>query len=193
MMQRDDDAFLTALIQAVSNGDHQALARLYDRTSSTLYAVLLRMLRDPELAREALQDCYIRVWQRAETFDPARGEPIAWLIGNARYRALDILRQAGHRSQEISDDHLAEMPDPEPGPEQESEELDGLQRLMRCMDDLSEVQRKSVLLAYYKGYSHQELSEAMDAPLGTVKAWLRRGLAKLRSCLSRQSSSGTES
>lgn len=73
----------------------------------------------------------------------------------------------------------------EPGPEDRAVEREGLERLMRCMRGLSEVQRKSVLLAYYEGYSHTELAQAMGAPLGTVKAWIRRGLARLRECLER--------
>lgn len=180
MMPREDDALLTALIQAVSAGDHDALAQLYDRTSHLLYPVLLKMLGDPEQANEALQDCYIRVWQRAETFDPERGEPVSWLIGNARYRALDQLRNRRRRADEVSDEALAELPDLEPGPDQETEALERLSHLMKKINRLSEMQRKTILLAYYKGYSHQELAEALGAPLGTVKTWLRRGLAALR-------------
>lgn len=180
MMPRDDSALLTALIQAVSAGDHDALAQLYDRTSPVLYPVLVKILHDPELAKEALQDCYIRVWQRAETFDPERGEPISWLIGNARYRALDCLRRSGPRDREVSDEVLAELPGSEPGPDEEAEDNERLTRLMRYLNGLSEMQRKSILLAYYKGYSHQEMAEALQAPLGTVKTWLRRGLSALR-------------
>lgn len=179
-----DDGHLAALIAAVRHGDHAALAQLYDETHGIVHAVLLRMLHDPEQAQEALQDCYIRVWQRAETYDPERGEPVSWLIGNARYRALDLLRQARQlREREVPDDVLETVADGEPGPQQESEALEDLQQLMTCVRELPEMQRKAVLLAYYRGYSHQELSEALGAPLGTVKAWMRRGLARLRSCL----------
>lgn len=181
----EDQARLAALLLRIARGDQRALAELYDLTSPILYGLLLRMLRAPERAQEALQDCYVRVWQRAETYDPAKGEPVGWLIGVARYRALDILRQ--RRDLNLSGvEHPpdeAELPDLEQGPEDRAVEREGLERLLRCMRGLSEVQRKSVLLAYYEGYSHTELAQAMDAPLGTVKAWIRRGLARLRECL----------
>ena len=178
---------LIELITAIGHGDQDALASLYDATSPILYGLLLRMLRRPDWAQEALQDCYLRVWQRAETYTPDKGEPIAWLIGNARYRALDILRSARKRLvRDADEDPIAlELPDLAPSPEDRAVESEGLARLNICLRGLSEVQRKSVLLAYYEGYSHQELSAAMNAPLGTVKAWVRRGLAKLRECLQR--------
>ncbi|MGQ0622537.1 MAG: sigma-70 family RNA polymerase sigma factor [Panacagrimonas sp.] len=176
---------LAELIAAIGLGNRQALGELYDATSPILYGLLLRMLRRPEWAQEALQDCYIRVWQRSETYTVEKGDPIAWLIGNARYRALDLLRSARDRSDRTESDERAifDLPDLAASPEDRAVEREGLERLSRCMRGLSEVQRKSVLLAYYEGYSHQELSEAMHAPLGTVKAWIRRGLAKLRECL----------
>lgn len=181
----EDQARLAELLARVAQGNQRALADLYDQTSPILYGLLLRMLRVPERAQEALQDCYVRVWQRAETFDSTKGEPIGWLIGVARYRALDILRQ--RRDLSVPDvenpPEGAELPDLEQGPEDRAVEREGLERLLRCMRGLTEVQRKSVLLAYYEGYSHTELAQAMHAPLGTVKAWIRRGLARLRECL----------
>ncbi|MGQ0699628.1 MAG: RNA polymerase sigma factor [Panacagrimonas sp.] len=181
-----EPAKLVELIAAIGRGDRQALGELYDATSPILYGLLLRMLRRPDWAQEALQDCYIRVWQRSETYTPDKGDPIGWLIGNARYRALDLLRAArerGNRTESTDEETIFSLPDHQPSPEDRAVESEGLQRLSRCLRGLSEVQRKSVLLAYYEGYSHPELSQAMNAPLGTVKAWLRRGLAKLRECL----------
>ena len=179
---------LAALLTRVAGGEQRALASLYDLTSPILYGLLLRMLRRPELAQEALQDSYLRVWQRAETYTAAKGEPIGWLIGVARYRALDVLRRRREGAPGLLDTpalHDVDLADLEPGPEALAVEREGLERLLRCMRGLSEVQRKSVLLAYYEGYSHTELAQAMDAPLGTVKAWIRRGLARLRECLDR--------
>lgn len=186
-MRAEPSEKLIELVAAVGRGDGKALGELYDATSPILYGLLLRMLHRPDWAQEALQDCYIRVWQRAETYSPDKGDPIAWLIGNARYRALDLLRAARERGERTEWDEqvMQELPDLSPGPEDLAVESEGLRRLARCLRGLSEVQRKSVLLAYYEGYSHPELSQAMHAPLGTVKAWLRRGLAKLRECLER--------
>lgn len=179
----EQQAQLSALLGRIATGDAGALAALYDQTSSILYGVLLRMLRDPLRAQEALQESYIRVWQRAARYDPARGEPIAWLIGVARYRALDLLR--GERPVADSPAAAEDLVDLNPGPEDRAVQRESLDRLLRCLRGLSEVQRKSVLLAYYEGYSHTELSAALRAPLGTVKAWVRRGLAQLRECLER--------
>jgi len=179
---------LGTLLSRVAGGDQRSLAELYDLTSPILYGLLMRMLRRPEWAQEALQDSYLRVWQRAEAYDASKGEPIGWLIGVARYRALDLLRTRRDGDIEVSDTEAPEAVDiegQESSPEDRAVESEGLERLMRCMRGLTEVQRKSVLLAYYEGYSHTELSQAMDAPLGTVKAWIRRGLARLRECLER--------
>lgn len=185
----EEQVRLATLLERIAAGEQSALAQLYDHTSPILYGLLLRMLRQPERAQEALQDCYLRVWHRAETYSVAKGEPIAWLIGVARYRALDVLRSRrmaeGAAVPLETDSVVLEAPGLqfEPGPEDRAVEREGLERLMRCMRGLSEVQRKSVLLAYYEGYSHTELAQAMGAPLGTVKAWIRRGLARLRECL----------
>lgn len=179
---------LGALLARVARADQRALAELYDLTSPVLYGLLMRMLRRPEWAQEALQDSYLRVWQRAETYDVAKGEPIGWLLGVARYRALDLLRSRRGDDLEAADPVspvAADLAGLEIGPEDRAVEREGLERLLRCMRGLTEVQRKSVLLAYYEGYSHTELSQALDAPLGTVKAWIRRGLARLRECLER--------
>lgn len=185
----EEQRHLAGLLARVAQHEQAALGELYDRTSPILYGLLLRMLRQPERAQEALQDCYLRVWQRAETFTGDKGEPIAWLIGVARYRALDVLRSRRHEliqdPADLEGQEAAETVD-EPlqlGPEDRAVEREGLERLLFCLRGLSEVQRKSVLLAYYEGYSHTELAQAMGAPLGTVKAWIRRGLARLRECL----------
>jgi RNA polymerase sigma-70 factor, ECF subfamily len=188
---REEQAQLTGLLGRIAQGEQAALGLLYDRTSPVLYGLLLRMLRRPEWAQEALQDCYLRVWQRAETYDTAKGEPIAWLIGVARYRALDLLRVRRDLDRDPVEidttlhDTVDDFRDFERSPEDSAVEREGLERMLRCMRGLTQVQRKSVLLAYYEGYSHTELAQAMDAPLGTVKAWIRRGLARLRECLER--------
>ena len=127
----DEQRRLAALLERVAAGDQAALAQLYDLTSPILYGLMLRMLRQPERAQEALQDCYLRVWHRAETYCPAKGEPIAWLIGVARYRALDALR-----GQRVVDTAPASLEsgavalevagqDFEPGPEDRAVEREG--------------------------------------------------------------------
>ena len=183
----DESARLVTLIGKISEGVHPALGDLYDRTAPILYGQLLGMLKRPEWAQEALQDCYIRVWQRSETYTAEKGEPLGWLIGIARYRALDLLAaKRGGAEMSDGDDALSdELPDQAQSPEDGAIESEGMQRLEHCLKGLSPEQRQSVLLAYYHGYSHRELSQALKAPLGTVKAWVRRGLVLLRACLQR--------
>jgi len=178
---------LLALLEASSRHDQIAFAELYARTSAHLYGVLMRMLKRTDWADEALQDCYMRVWRRSDSYHPERGSPMAWLTTIARYRALDLLRM---RRPEVTESALAdeapnilERADERERPDLRAVEAEGLAQLGKCMQGLSAEQRRSVLLAYYEGYTHAELASRLAAPIGTVKSWVRRGLAQLRACL----------
>jgi RNA polymerase sigma-70 factor (ECF subfamily) len=169
------------LIVAVQRGSRAALKRLYELESRRLYGVALAILRRPELAADALQDAFIQVWQNAQSFSAARGNAAAWLTGIVRYRALDAVRKG--RREVLSDD---------PALGDRAEEPDLLERLdrrlagdalKRCLDTLEEKQRRSILLAFVEGLSHAEIAARLNAPLGSVKSWVRRGLLALRSCL----------
>jgi RNA polymerase sigma-70 factor (ECF subfamily) len=181
----DDSARIATLLVATAAGDDRAFAELYDRTSPRVFGLMLRMLRRPELAQEAMQECYVRVWRHADTYCPERGEPQAWLIGVARHRALDLLRARALRTDghEVGDAALAGLADSAIGPELSAMAGDDASRLNRCLQLLRPELRHSLQLAYYRGLSHSELAHALGAPLGTVKAWVRRGLQQLRSCL----------
>ncbi|WP_353219182.1 sigma-70 family RNA polymerase sigma factor [Salinisphaera sp. S4-8] len=183
MAERDQ---LTEWLAATARGDEQAFQHLYAATSSQLYALLLRILRNPERAQDALQDAYVRVWQKADTYTPERGAPLTWLLSIARYRALDVLRR---KRPEVAmpeePDMVATLLEDEQSlsPLEENENQQSLDAINVCLQTLQPQQRDSVLLAYYEGLTHQELSERLDAPLGTVKSWIRRGLLRLRECL----------
>lgn len=181
----EDSARVAALLAATAAGDDRAFAELYDRTSPRIFGLMLRMLGRPELAQEAMQECYVRVWRRAETYCPDRGEPQAWLIGVARHRALDLLRARALRTDghEVGDAALAGIADAAIGPELSAMAGDDARRLDRCLQRLRPELRRSLQLAYFEGLSHSELAVALHAPLGTVKAWVRRGLQQLRCCL----------
>jgi RNA polymerase sigma-70 factor (ECF subfamily) len=187
-----DTARLESLIAATAAGDANAFRSLYAETSSHLFALLLRMLRRRDWAEEALQDSLLKVWRKSETYDPAKGSPATWLFTIARHRALDLLRQKRPEDsltmEGDDEDSSLEMDivDEDENPEARAIEGEGMGRLERCMKGLLEPERKSVMLAYYEGYTHPELATAMAAPLGTVKSWVRRGLTKLRSCLEAQ-------
>ncbi|HVT36418.1 MAG TPA: sigma-70 family RNA polymerase sigma factor [Nevskiaceae bacterium] len=181
----DDVQPLAQLLAATAAGDQRAFRELYAATSAHLYGLLLRMLKRRDWAEDALQDCYLKIWQKAETYEPAKGVPLAWLSTVARYRALDLLRV---KRPEVELPEESEAPplvlaDDGQSPEAGAIEGEGVGRLNDCLRGLQPEQRSSVLLAYYEGYTHHELAARMKAPLGTVKSWVRRGLARLRECL----------
>jgi RNA polymerase sigma-70 factor (ECF subfamily) len=183
---------LAQLLARTGLGDRQAFAELYKRSSGHLFAVVLRIQRDRALAEDLLQEIYVAVWKAAAGFDAARSQPLTWLTAIARNRAIDSLRRAAAQPQiapraGTDDDEAPDegLPDDQPGP------LDLLQRasdkrdLERCMRDLSAPQRQSVALAFFDGLSHAEVASQLRQPLGTVKSWVRRALAALKSCLER--------
>jgi RNA polymerase sigma-70 factor, ECF subfamily len=169
-----------ALLTRCAQGDRVAFRSLYDRWGSRLYGIALRITRQDAMAADATQDAFVRIWREAQRFDPLRGSAEAWLIGILRYRALDIVRS---RSREVAGY------DPE---EREDEAPDALAHLVsraegialrRCLNELEEDRRRLVILAFVDGLSHSELAARMNAPLGTVKSWIRRSLTSLRECL----------
>lgn len=186
-----DAARLEALILATAGGNAQAFRELYLACGPHLFALLLRMLKRRDWAEEALQDCLLKVWRKSESYAPDKGSPATWLYTIARHRALDMLRaQRPEDSIEGEDEDgmptRVDMADDSENPEARAVEREGIGRLERCMKGLLEPERNSVMLAYYEGYTHPELATALDAPLGTVKSWVRRGLSKLRTCLESQ-------
>lgn len=187
-----DVARLEQLITSTARGDAIAFRQLYQETSSHLFALLLRMLKRRDWAEEALQDSLLKVWRKSETYDPGKGSPSTWLYTIARHRALDLLRQKRPEDsltvESDEDGSITELDviDEDENPEARAIEGEGIGRMERCMKGLLNQERKSVMLAYYEGYTHPELASALDAPLGTVKSWVRRGLTKLRSCLEAQ-------
>ncbi|WP_111747541.1 sigma-70 family RNA polymerase sigma factor [Salinisphaera orenii] len=180
---------LAEWLVATADGDRIAFEKLYAATSSQLYASVLRILRSPERAQDVLQDAYVRIWQKAGTYAPERGAPLAWLKAVARYRGLDALRR---KRPEVpmpeEPDMVARLleDDQSLSPDEKNENQQSLDVVNKCLQTLQAKQRESVVLAYYQGLTHQELAERMNAPLGTVKSWVRRGLARLQACLAEQ-------
>ena len=179
----DDDA-LRGLLAEVSRGDGAALARLYDLTSPKLFGVILRIQRDRGLAEDVLQDAYLRIWQAAGSYDPATGRPLPWLCTLARNRAIDSLRRRG--SAEIqgpagddTEDWVARLMDPH----DDATAFMDRDALSICLNHLEPTHRDCVVLAYCEGYSREELAQRYDRPVNTIKTWLHRALAALKSCL----------
>lgn len=177
----DADSDLAGLLNAVAAGDRAALRALYQRQSVRLFGVANAILRDRDLAADALQDAFLRVASRAGQFDAARGTPEAWLGAIARHAALDIIRARG-REIPTDDPHLG---DDAIGPEAEerlSASMEG-RRLRACLDGLEPKNREGIVLAFVHGLSHPQIAERLGTPLGTVKSWIRRGLLALKECL----------
>jgi len=186
---------LSRLLAQSSLGDRAAFATLYERTSSHLLAVVLRINRDRAQAEDILQEVYVNVWRAASSFDAAQSQPLTWLTSIARNRAIDSLRRlstqpqfrtvglaadGSDREEESVYDTLA---DDAPGPLDLLSRASDARSLAACMDQLSALQRQSVALAFFQGLSHVEVAEQLRQPLGTVKSWVRRALMTLKGCL----------
>ena len=185
---------LSRLLARTGLGDRGAFATLYERTSSHLYAVVLRINRDRTQAEDVLQEVYVGVWHAAQGYDAALSQPLTWLTSLARNRAIDSLRRARTRPQIQTSSAIAAT-----GQEEEdvydsvvgsaADPLDLLARasearaLEACMQDLSALQRQCVALAFFHGLSHAEVAAQLRQPLGSVKSWVRRALLALKSCL----------
>lgn len=175
---------LSELLGRCADGDQEALEALYRLSSPKLYAVCLALLRNEELAQDVLQDSYVRIWRRAGSYNPAKGKAMSWMTSIVRHRALDVLRSTSLQHEHGSDllDEL-EVADASQDPVLLIDVSASTAALMECMDQLKEEHKRCIMMAYYYGYSHDELSTSLKKPLGTVKAWIRRGLKRIRECL----------
>ncbi|MCI0752492.1 sigma-70 family RNA polymerase sigma factor [Teichococcus vastitatis] len=172
---------LTGLLAAVAAGDRAALRGVYDRQSVRLFGVANAILRDRDRAADALHDAFLNIARRAEQFDPGRGAAEAWLGGIVRHAALDIARRQG-REILTDDPALGDAAVDASALDSVAARADG-RRLRDCLLALEERNRHGILLAFVHGLSHAQIAARLDQPLGTVKAWIRRGLAQLRGCL----------
>jgi RNA polymerase sigma-70 factor (ECF subfamily) len=173
---------LVWLLAAVAKGDQIAFERLYAATRAKLFGVVLRILRRTDLADEVLQDTYLKVWNSAGQFDPARASPITWMVAIARNRAIDLVRKKTEAS--IEEEEAAAVVEADsPDPLARREMTEELKRLFACMGRLDEDRRRLVLLAYYGGLSREQLAAKFDKPVNTIKTWLRRALIEIRECL----------
>lgn len=180
--QDDEERQCDALMQRVAGGDRRALEELFRREAGRLIAIARRILRRPELAEEATQDTFVIAWQKAKLFDAGRGAARAWLTTIVRNRALNMLRDAGRM--ELHDgDTLAALGDRAAMGTRNFEALPEGNALRRCLELLPEERRRSILLAYAGGFTHGEIAASTGAPVGTVKAWIRRGTIALQECL----------
>ncbi|ACQ81674.1 RNA polymerase, sigma-24 subunit, ECF subfamily [Beutenbergia cavernae DSM 12333] len=171
------------LLLQVARGDRDAFAVLYDETSPVVYGTALRVLRDPDLAAETTQDVMVELWRTAARFDPARGSVRAWVATLAHRRAVDRVRaEQAHRTRDEAD-AVRDYRPPVDDVAEEVERRDDADRVARCLDGLTDLQRRSILLAYWGGLTYREVAEDLGAALPTVKSRIRDGLERLRACL----------
>ena len=173
------------LLLAIAGEDHRALAILYRRRSGLVFSFLVRMLGNQTEAQEVLQDTFVRLWRRAKDFDAARSSATAWLLMFARGLALDKLRSRSRRMATYaayeSDVAALEMEGPDGAGQLERDELAAACR--DALNRLPEVQSRALQLAFFRGWTHEEIASAQGEALGTVKARIRRGLLALRKTL----------
>jgi len=142
----------------------------------------LRILRREDLADEVMQETYLKIWHSAGQFDPLRAAPITWMVAIARNRAIDLLRRRTETSIE-EEPKAFEVSADDPDPLARRELGEELQRLLACIGQLPPERQRMVLLAYYNGWSREQLAAELDAPVNTIKTWLRRSLLDIRECL----------
>lgn len=169
------------LIARTALRDRAAFRDLYQRTSAKLFGVALRILKDRSEAEEALQEIYVKIWQRADRYAAGPYSPISWLVAIARNHALDILRARKPVADGI--DGALEVADLAPDPEASAIGRGERGRIDDCLAELDGDKAEAVRGAYLDGFSYEELATRFGVPLNTMRTWLRRSLIKLRECL----------
>ncbi|HDL7750392.1 TPA: sigma-70 family RNA polymerase sigma factor [Yersinia enterocolitica] len=171
------------LIDAIAQGDQSAFEKLYRLTSPRLFAVAQRMLRNPARAEEVLHDSFLTVWNRAGHYNAQLSAPLTWLTHIVRHRAIDLMRGSDNRLQSLDDDETDSLTDNTLTPLTQLQQDSEAKQLADCLTHLPVEQRQSIMLAYYQGLSHGEISVHLQHPLGTIKSWIRRALDHLKDCV----------
>lgn len=167
-----------ALLEAVALGNQEAMAAVFDRYSRIVYCIALRVLREPALAEDVMQEILLQVWKRPQSFVAQRGNLAAWLSVVTRNRAIDVLRKRSPM------DPLGELPLPDPRDMAlESEQNWMLDKVRTVLVTLPAEQQGPLELAYFEGLSHTEIAERTGSPLGTVKTRIRAGLMTIRKAM----------
>ncbi len=181
--QLERNARLMELLARTALSDPNAFAELYRLTSSHLYAVALRILREPPAAEEALQESFVNVWNHARSYVAARSQPLTWLTSIVRNRCLDQLRRREVETVSLDDDEPLEVAAGSPTPLEMLFSGADARAVGACVKTLEAEQKQAIALAFFQGLSHGEVAKHLRQPLGTVKSWIRRGLQRLRACL----------
>ncbi len=170
-----------AAFDRMADGDHDALGEIYDRHGRLIYSLALRIVRDPSDAEDVVQDVFTQAWRQARRYDAARGTALGWLLTLTRSRSIDRIRSRKVRPEVTKDEAvLGEIAE---GAAPADEQLAWARRaaeIRTAIDGLSVLQRVAIELAFYEGFTHAEIAERLELPLGTVKTRIRQGLLRLR-------------
>jgi len=181
MAMQADARVIADLIARCALRDRAAFRTLYERTSAKLFGVALRILKDKAETEEAIQEIYVKIWQRADRYVAGQYSPISWLVAVARNHALDIVRARRPVNEDL--DVALEIPDLGPDPERQTAAAEDSARIEHCLGTLEADRADAVRGAYLDGFSYEELAQRYAVPLNTMRTWLRRSLIKLRECL----------
>jgi RNA polymerase sigma-70 factor, ECF subfamily len=183
-----DDATLNQLLGRIALQDRAALRELYQAAGGRLLAVARRLLGELAVADDVVQDTFVTVWTRAAQFPALRASPMAWLTSITRHRAIDLLRRQRpdiplHWHDADGREHQHDVADASGSPLDQLLARQAEGSLGDCLGRLDAEPRAAVLLAYYEGLTHDQLAVRLQRPLGTVKAWIRRSLQRLKDCM----------
>lgn len=183
-----DSNQLTMWLAAVARRDAAAFRALYDATSPKLFGFALRILIKRELAEDVLQESFVSIWNNASGYQSSLAAPMTWMTTIVRNKAFDALRRLDHAVEIDSDtfdqEVMRALESDDPTPLETLQLSDDSKALARCLSRLEGLHRQAIALAFYHDLSHSEVAERMKQPIGTIKTWVRRGLMRLKSCLS---------
>lgn len=172
------------LLQKTAQGDQLAFKKLYELSSPKLMSLSLCLMQAEALAEDVLQEGFIKIWDKADSYVPGKGKAMTWMSTVIRNKGLDKLRSLKTKAAETEIQYEGlEFASADLEPDRLENLSQDVKGLMACLDRLKPDQRECILLSYYYGHTHQELADKLDRPLGTIKAWIRRGLEDLRPCL----------